>query len=236
MMVLVGQVVVAGHVDATGIRQDARSLVARDNALLLAAGIGLASVAWSYDQRAVGQLEENPVLELTDVTNLYGSSKFNLPAAVLAWSVGRASGQDKLSSMGSASLRALLYVQAVVVPIKIGVGRERPDGSNRRSFPSGHTANSFALAEVFRSGYGWKVGAPLCGLGVFTALGRMEENVHHLSDVIVGAAIGIVIGRSVNVFSAPVQVAPTPTGMSVSMAFLGKPRCRTSEESELTAR
>ena len=36
MMVLVGQVVVAGHVDATGIRQDARSLVARDNALLLA--------------------------------------------------------------------------------------------------------------------------------------------------------------------------------------------------------
>ena len=206
-------------VHATGLRTDARSLIDKENALLLTAGLGLASLAWKYDQRTLGQFEGNPLLEVTDVTNLYGSSSFNLPAAFLAWSVGRASGRDKLSSMGSASLRALLYVQAVVLPIKLGVGRERPDGSNRRSFPSGHTANSFALAEVFREGYGWKVGAPLYVMGALTALGRMEENVHHLSDVIAGAAIGIVIGRSVNLRPGPVQVIPTANGMYVSIAL-----------------
>ena len=219
LVIVLGQVLVPTSTHAVDLGQDARSFAARENALLLVAGLGLASVAWSIDERAIGQFEGNPLLEVTDVTNLYGSSSFNLPASVLAWAVGRASGRDKLSAMGGASLRALLYVQATVLPIKLGVGRERPDGSNRRSFPSGHTANSFALAEVFRSGYGWKVGAPLYGLGILTALGRMEENVHHLSDVIAGAAIGIVIGRSVNVRSGPVQVVPTPAGMSVSMVF-----------------
>ena len=143
---------------ATSLQQDAKSLIDKENVLLLSAGFGLASLAWqSYDQRAVAQFEGNPLLEVTDGTNIYGSSSFNLPAAFLTWSIGRATGRDRLSSLGGGSLRALLYVQVVVLLIKLGVGRERSDGSNRRSFPSGHTANSFALAEVFREGYGWKV-------------------------------------------------------------------------------
>src|SRR5690349_7179636 len=34
----------------------------------------------------------------------------------------------------------------------------RPDGSDRKSFPSGHTAVSFAAAATLQNRYGWKVG------------------------------------------------------------------------------
>tara|TARA_Y100000588_G_scaffold379897_1_gene462852 strand:+ start:691 stop:834 length:144 start_codon:yes stop_codon:yes gene_type:complete len=47
----------------------------------------------------------------------------------------------------------------------------------------------------------------------------MEENVHHLSDVIAGAAIGIVIGRSVNLRSERIQIVPAPGGLGLLTVF-----------------
>jgi hypothetical protein len=48
--------------------------------------------------------------------------------------------------------------------LKNVVGRERPNGSNHRSFPSGHTSNAFALAVVAERHFGWKVGLPAYGV------------------------------------------------------------------------
>ncbi len=61
--------------------------------------------------------------------------------------------------------------------------------------------------------------SPLYVVGALTALGRMEENVHHLSDVIAGAAIGIVIGRSVNLRSERIQIVPAPGGLGLLTVF-----------------
>ena len=36
----------------------------------------------------------------------------------------------------------------------------RPDGSNRKSFPSGHSATAFAAAATLENRYGWEAGAP----------------------------------------------------------------------------
>ena len=40
------------------------------------------------------------------------------------------------------------------------VHEERPDESNEKSFPSGHTSQSFAAAATMHKRYGWEIGVP----------------------------------------------------------------------------
>ena len=66
----------------------------------------------------------------------------------------------------------------------------RPDGSNRRSFPSGHTSMSFAAAATLHNRYGWKVGVPAQLTAAFVGIARKKAGKHFWHDVLVGAAIG----------------------------------------------
>lgn len=95
---------------------------------------------------------------------------------------------------------AILYAMslginaALVTPLKHISNVERPDGSNRLSFPSGHTSTSFASAEFLRREY--KDISPWYGIGgyaVATATGilRLFNNRHWLGDVVAGAGFGI---------------------------------------------
>jgi membrane-associated phospholipid phosphatase len=81
--------------------------------------------------------------------------------------------------------------------LKYTVKRGRPDGSDSLSFPSGHTSTAFSLAGVASHHYGWKVGVPMYALAAGIGLTRIEQDRHHLSDVIAGATLGFVVGRSV---------------------------------------
>lgn len=67
---------------------------------------------------------------------------------------------------------------------------ERPDRSDRHSFPSGHAAVSFAAAATLENRYGWKAGLPAFVVASFVGAGRVESRKHHWYDVAVGAAIG----------------------------------------------
>jgi membrane-associated phospholipid phosphatase len=95
------------------------------------------------------------------------------------------------------------FAQAMIVNgahtgiLKHSVGRARPDGSDRLSFPSGHTSTAFSLATVAQKHYGWKVGAPLYALASGIGLSRIESDRHHLSDVLAGATLGVIVGRTV---------------------------------------
>lgn len=71
---------------------------------------------------------------------------------------------------------------------------ERPDGSARNSFPSGHTATAFMGAELLRREYRnvspW-IGVAGYAVAAGTGFFRMYNNRHWLTDVIAGAGIGI---------------------------------------------
>ena len=61
-------------------------------------------------------------------------------------------------------------------------------------YPSGHTATAFTGATLLAHEYGHRsVWIPIAGYTVATATGvmRVLNNRHHVSDVIVGAAVGI---------------------------------------------
>ena len=79
---------------------------------------------------------------------------------------------------------------------KFIIGRERPDSTTRTAMPSGHTQTAFSLAASMTESYGWKVGLPFWGMGVFTGLSRLADNAHWLSDVVAGAMLGILFGRA----------------------------------------
>jgi len=120
--------------------------------------------------------------------------------------------------------QAFLVNAAWTGALKYAVGRERPDGSNNHSFPSGHTSNAFAWATVADRHYGHKVGIPFYVLAGFVGLTRLEENVHHLSDVVAGAALGYIVGRTVvREDSRPRRAERQP---EVSLAPLLPPRGR----------
>ncbi|WP_339724750.1 phosphatase PAP2 family protein [Maribacter stanieri] len=84
--------------------------------------------------------------------------------------------------------------------IKKNIFKTRPDGSNDNAFPSGHTSITFASGSVVYEEF--KNSNSLLaysGYGFATVTGglRMANNKHWLSDVLVGAGLGIMVTKLV---------------------------------------
>ena len=58
--------------------------------------------------------------------------------------------------------------------------------------------------------FGWKVGVPAYAFASYVAGSRLQENRHYASDVMVGAALGIVSGRAVTVGRGRATFAVSP--------------------------
>lgn len=156
-----------------------------------------------------------------DVGNEYGSGLVLGGLSLLALGAGQLAGDANLRSTGSEMARSLVYTSVVVTALKRGVNRTRPDGASY-SFPSGHTAVAFAMAPILSRRYGRAAAIPAYALAVATGLGRMEERRHYLSDVLVGAAIGLSIGRAVagpNENAATPRFLVGPGGAQVAVSF-----------------
>lgn len=74
--------------------------------------------------------------------------------------------------------------------LKKAVGEERPDHSDDKSFPSGHTSMSFAAAGTLHKRYGWQIGIPAHVVAAFVGVARVKADKHFVHDVVAGAAIG----------------------------------------------
>lgn len=73
------------------------------------------------------------------------------------------------------------------------------------SFPSGHASSAFFAASLLRGTPWWPLYYPLAAL---VASSRVHVRAHHGSDVVVGAALGTLLGEAVRRFAPVMPVAP----------------------------
>ena len=158
--------------------------------------------------------------------NIIGNFVFQIGAGFATYAGGKATGNKKLAYTGRDIVRAQLLSQGMVQAIKYTVRRERPDGSDNKSFPSGHSASMFATATVLQKYYGWKVGVPAYALGSYVGLARMAWNRHHATDVVMGAGFGIASAQTVtmsfNKTKFSVGVQPQVGGASINFTKIPK--------------
>lgn len=127
--------------------------------------------------------------------------------------IGTVSGSSSLQRAGLHSLEALLVAEFASQMLKIAVGRNRPSvnsssdhfdplafDADRHSFPSGHTSKVFAIATTLS--HELKEEAPWIPfvaypLATWTGVTRVLDQKHWLTDVVAGAALGILSARLV---------------------------------------
>jgi len=190
----------------TGIRalfrnlgEDVKLLPAKQNALLLGIGGGLAASAHKVDRDFNVRLRSH----YDGVNKAFAAGKYlgNTPEQVGlslgTYAYGRLFHSPKVSHLGMDLLQAQILTEMLVQPLKYVTHRERPDGSNERSFPSGHAAVTFASATVIERHLGWRKSLLGYTIASYVAASRLHDNRHYLSDVVFGAAVGAIAGRTV---------------------------------------
>jgi membrane-associated phospholipid phosphatase len=143
--------------------------------------------------------------------------------ATAVYVVGRMLHSPRAAAFGSDLVRAQVLDTLLTQAIKVTVDRTRPDGGSY-SFPSGHASSSFATATVIAKYFGWKFGVPAYAAASYVAASRLSENQHYLSDVVFGASLGVISGRTVTVGRSRLGFAPMASlhGIGLSMVRISQ--------------
>ena len=202
-------------------------LVMRRDLLVLGAGAGLAFLAQRVDLRVRDEVRSagwqgNGLLDAIEpVGDLWGGAAA-VGAGLVLWGGGRYAGNATVAASGLRAIEAITVSGQITALLKGAIGRARPrvDSTNAwnvefgrgfrgssgdyMSMPSGHTTTAFAFAAAVTSEVARRaperarlVGITTYGLAGITAYSRMHSNAHWLSDVTMGAAIGMASGWAV---------------------------------------
>lgn len=215
----------------------------KDGNLFWTLGIaGAIGLTYAYDTDIRDKLHgctRSKVLDkATDVGELVGNPYLHLGIAALVYGGGIASDSPKWKDAGEMMIEALTLADGATLLIKEGIGRGRPLATTHKgdfkpfgfksdydSFPSMHTASSFAMASVVaHSSENLPVSIAAYSAAAFVGFSRMYQNKHWASDVLLGAAIGELSGRVVTSFHADkkrkVVLLPSVSGEAVTMNLL----------------
>ncbi len=161
---------------------------------------------FTKDTQIAHHFEQHPTLEgvssKVSTAGLY--STWAVPGAFLA--LGHFKGNERMSDTGRRGFQAALYSTAVMQAMKLITDRSRPaDGGNGHfwtggdAFPSGHSMEAWALAKVVSDEYSDKkfVKIGMYSFATAVSLSRITTDRHWASDVLVGGAVGYLIGKFV---------------------------------------
>src|SRR5215213_1245526 len=207
---------------------DLKHIPRRNSLYWLAGGTALALAVHPADDEINERLAGSDFADGFFVPGkVLGSSPFVLSAAAATYIWGRTKTEPRVRHLGMDLIESTILAEGLTQLIKVAVRRDRPihpDGSSNPgySFPSGHATVTFAAATVLQQHLGWKAAVPTYLVASYVAVSRLHDQRHFASDVAMGAASGIIIGRSVtwhgrNFFGTPV-VGPGGGALMVSLA------------------
>ena len=183
--------------------EDSRGIVNWPNGLMLGAAAG---AAIAMRQNLDGDVREwtarHPERwgEGTEALGKLGEAPYQVPAILAVYGYSLYQDDPELHSLTTSLISAYTIMGLTTVAIKGITDTERPtnDWNNGRyGFPSFHAASSFTVAAVLDEHYGPRAGVPLYVLAGMISWSRIDERDHDLSDVVFGAALGYVVGKSV---------------------------------------
>jgi hypothetical protein len=178
--------------------EDVKFIPSRENAMWAGVGAVLALAAHPADKSVNHAAVNSDFAKAFFKPGAYmGQSYTLLSASAIVYAVGRTKNEPKVSHVGMDLIRAVVISEGLAAAMKYTVRRERPDGSGRSSFPSGHAADTFAFATALERHLGWRYFVPAYIGASYVALSRLPSNRHWLSDVMMGSAVGIIAGRTV---------------------------------------
>lgn len=193
----------------------------RDDWLKLAAAAGITGALFLADEslRDVWQddLRNDGSDFLADATRDFGHTPVIVGSALGVYAISEAFGLKREKAVSLMVLESFLLTALTIDGMKYVTGRERPNkadsafdfegplkGDTNASFPSGHAGHAFSVASVIAEVYGeenpW-VPWVSYGLATATAFSRINDNKHWFSDVFVGSALGLAIGKMVTRFN-----------------------------------
>jgi membrane-associated phospholipid phosphatase len=190
----------------TGIRallgnlgEDVKHLLAMQNLYIAAIGGALAAAVHPADLTFNARLQSHSdTINTAFAPGKYlGNTPEQIALSISTYAFGRLRDEPKVAHLGMDLLQAQILTEILIEPIKFATHRLRPDGSNYQSFPSGHAAVTFAAATVIERHLGWRKAVLGYVIASYVAASRLHDNVHYLSDVVFGAAVGSIAGRTV---------------------------------------
>ena len=154
-----------------------------------------AAACWDIDENGeiAHKLETSPTEAIFDFGNTWGSGWVIGGGATAIFVAGSLGNDASARTLGADLMLSYALSGLTTIILKRAIDRRRPSGG-KYSFPSGHTSSAFSIVPVLGHHLGWRATAPALTLGVITAMGRMQEHHHYLSDVFFGAAIGWAAG------------------------------------------
>jgi membrane-associated phospholipid phosphatase len=185
-----------------------------DNLLPLLAGSAAAGIASTWDSDVA---ERATASDWGESLETAGGPIWSTVFVASMFTAGRLAEGERFRAMTYDMLDAAVVSFGYTALLKEAVGRERPNGQDDKSFPSGHTSNAFALAAVAERHYGWRLGVPAYLVAGVVGASRIQQEKHYLSDVVAGAALGYIVGRTVvRVNSRPLEGASQGVTLDVA--------------------
>lgn len=209
------------HAMVRSLGRDFRELPSKENLYWVAVGGAGALAVHRGDgyvqSHMIGNQTADHIFEPGKLIGIVGP----LAGSITTYAWGRISDNPRISHVGSDLIESQVVVAVLTQGLKYATRRERPDLSAKTSFPSGHASSTFAFATALERHLGWRYAVPAYLAASYVAASRLPANRHWASDVVFGAAIGIISGRTVTsneVQPYPVSLAPTQGGAMVMFA------------------
>ncbi|MFI5253801.1 MAG: phosphatase PAP2 family protein [Bacteroidota bacterium] len=175
---------------------------------------------------------------VSQVGNAYGNALYIAPITVTIYMGGLLLKNEEVRETGLHLVEALGFAGAATSIGKILLGRSRPyteDGPHKfrpittateyTSLPSGHSTVAFAVSSVLSE----KIKNPYATVGLYslasiTALSRVYNDQHWLSDTFLGAVVGTFMGVTVSHLhehssDQSVSIYPLPYGLRAEITF-----------------